>query len=99
MYEILSETLILTYPQQNDTNVMSPNDKGLTFFIEQKDNSMYLKDHEMDKNEQESLMDDPLFTLLKDLRLENPGSLIFSHVNINSLEKEENAPFVILSIF
>ncbi len=60
---------------------------------------MYLKDHEMDKNEQESLMDDPLYTLLKDLRLENPRSLIFSHVNINSLEKEENAPFVILSIF
>ncbi len=37
-------------------------------------------------------MDDPLYTLLKDLWLENPKSLIFSHVNINSLKKEANAP-------
>ncbi len=46
------------------------------------------------KNEekQENLMDDPLYTLLKDLRLENPKSLFFSHVNINSLKKEANAP-------
>ncbi len=28
MYEILSETIFPTCPQQNDTNVMSPNDKG-----------------------------------------------------------------------
>ncbi len=37
-------------------------------------------------------MGDPLYTLLKDLRLENPKSLIFSQVNINSLKKEANAP-------
>ncbi len=47
MYEILSETLIPTCSQQNDNNVMSPNDKGVTFFIEQKDNSMSLKDHDI----------------------------------------------------
>ncbi len=60
MYEILSETLIPTCPQQNDSNVMSPNDNGVTYFIEQKDNSMSLKDQEIlmekppTKNEQES---------------------------------------------
>ncbi len=37
-------------------------------------------------------MDDPLYILLKDIRLENPKSLIFSHVNINSLKKEATAP-------
>ncbi len=47
MYEILSETIFPTCPQQNDTNVMSPNDKWVTFFIEQKDNSMSLKDQEI----------------------------------------------------
>ncbi len=36
MYKILSETLIPTCPQKNDTNVMSLNDKGVTFVIEQK---------------------------------------------------------------
>ncbi len=34
----------------------------------------------------------PLYTLLKNLRLENPKGVIFSHVNINSLKKETNAP-------
>ncbi len=49
---------------------------------------MSLKDQEMlmekppTKNEQELLMNDPLYTLLEDLRLENPKSLIFSQVKI-----------------
>ncbi len=60
---------------------------------------MFLKNQEIlmekphTKNEQEMLMDDPLYTLLKDLMLENPKSLIFSHVNINSLKKEGNDYF------
>ncbi len=33
MYEIFSETLIPTCSQQNDTNVMSPNDKGKHFLL------------------------------------------------------------------
>ncbi len=44
MYEILSETIFPTCPQQNDTNVMSTNDKGIKRIIEQKDNSISLKD-------------------------------------------------------
>ncbi len=58
---------------------------------------MSLKDQEIlmesssTENEQEILMDDPLYTLLKDIRLENPKGLRFSHVNINSLKKEANA--------
>ncbi len=98
MYEIFSETLIPKSPQQNDTNVMSPNDKGKHFLLNKSDNSMSLKDQEilMEKppttNEEDVLMDDPLYAHLKDLRLENPKSIIFSHVNINNLKKEANAP-------
>ncbi len=45
---------------------------------------MSLKDQEIlmekphTKNEQEMLMDDPLYTLLKDLRLENPKFNFFT---------------------
>ncbi len=34
MSDILIQTLIPTCPQQNDTNDLSPNDKGVTDFIE-----------------------------------------------------------------
>ncbi len=43
MYDILGDTLITTCPQQNHTHDMSPNDKEVTFFIGQKENSMSLK--------------------------------------------------------
>ncbi len=33
-----------------------------------------------------------LFDRIKDTRFKNPKSLIISHININSLKKEENAP-------
>ncbi len=36
MYEILSEILIPTCPQQNDTNNMCTNDKGVTFLLNKK---------------------------------------------------------------
>ncbi len=77
---------------------MSPNDKRVTYFIEQKENSLSLKNKEVLKekpstaNEQENLMDYPLYTLLKNLKLENTKNIIFSHVNINSLNKEVNVP-------
>jgi hypothetical protein len=35
---------------------------------------------------------DPLMTCLKGSRLDNPKSLIFSHINLNSLKKEYMAP-------
>jgi exonuclease III len=35
---------------------------------------------------------DTLITSLKESRLRNPKSLVFAHVNINSLKKEEKAP-------
>ncbi len=93
MYDILSETLIPICSQENYINDMSPNNKEVTYFIEQKENSNFLKDKEVliEKpptiNEQEILMDDPLYTLIKNLRLENPKSKIVSHVNLNSLKK------------
>ncbi len=37
-------------------------------------------------------MDDPLYTFLKDLSLENPKSVIISHVNIKSSKKKANTP-------
>ncbi len=35
---------------------------------------------------------DLLFNRIKDTRFKNPKSLIISHINVNSLKKEENAP-------
>ncbi len=35
---------------------------------------------------------DPLPITLKNARVKNPKSLIFTHINVNSLKKEENAP-------
>ena len=45
-----------------------------------------------DVNNESSSESDQLFSSLKEARLNNPKSLIFTHININSLKKEQKAP-------
>ncbi len=54
---------------------------------------MYITDNENNMSVNESMSNiDPLLNGIKQSRLQNHKSLILTHINVNSLKKEENAP-------
>ncbi len=54
---------------------------------------MYITDNEKNMSVNESMSNiDPLLNSIKQSRLQNHKSLILTHINFNSLKKEENAP-------